>query len=228
MRLLVKMSLLVNWKGHYPLTEEYLMKKLKTIFIAASLFIMSGCSVNSVNEDKAVNAEIYLIHSKMKSYDVIPEENKRIWGERSTIDDIIKSFPDDSAYLVYKTEVSSNWGKLVEKEEYDFINNTWKIKNKEHLEKAMSNKNFKKSSFKFKLKPLYFSDGRAVAEMRYDMKFVTSINSYKKDNETVYYPLVESFQDSKSIEFYPNKYYVFSTIPLKDKSSFILIYKLKN
>lgn len=205
------------------------MKIIKTILTTASLIILSGCATSNINENKEVKAEIYLIHTSMKAYEVITEEDRRDWKESLTIEEIIKELPVDSnATLIYKTEISSNWGKVAEKEEYDFITNTWEIKNKENLKAAMDNEKFKNSSFMFKIKPLYFTDGRAVAEMRYNMKFLTAIESYEEDGKKVYYPIEESFQDSKSIGFLPNKYYVFSTIPLKDKSSFIIIYKLKN
>lgn len=194
----------------------------------ASLLILSGCAVNNINEKKEVTAEIYLIHSKMKSYEVITEDERRDWSEKLNIEDIIKKFPDDTARLIYKTEISSEWGQSVEKEEYDFVDNSWAIKNKEDYKYYVGDEEYKTSSFNFRFKPLYFSDGRAVAEMRYNMKFITSIENYEKNGVKVYYPLEEYFQDSKSIGFLPNKYYVFSTIPLKDKSSFILIYKLKN
>lgn len=205
------------------------MKIIKTILTTASLIILSGCATSNINKNKEVKAEIYLIHTSMKAYEVITEEDRRDWKESLTIEEIIKELPVDSnATLIYKTEISSNWGKVAEKEEYDFITNTWEIKNKENMKAAMDKEKFKNSSFMFKIKPLYFTDGRAVAEMRYNMKFLTAIESYEEDGKKVYYPIEESFQDSKSIGFLPNKYYVFSTIPLKDKSSFIIIYKLKN
>lgn len=205
------------------------MKTIKKILIITSLIILSGCVTSNINEKKEVKADVYLLHSSMKAYEVITEDDRRDWKENLTIDDIIKEFPKDSnTTLIYKTEISSDWGKVAEKEEYDFINNTWLIKNKENIKLAMDNEKFKNSSFKFKLKPLYFTDGRAVAEMRYNMKFLTAIENYEINGKKIYYPVEESFQDSKSIGFLPNKYYVFSTIPLKDKTSFILIYKLEN
>lgn len=202
---------------------------MKKIILLASFLFLGACAGNKVNETKPVTAEIYLLHSKMKSYEVIGQEDRRLWDENLTIEDIIKELPKDSkASLIYKTTISSNWGEVTEKEDYNFLDEKWEIKNKD--KKHLLIEDIKFSSFGFKMKPIYFSDGRAVAEMRFNMKFLVEIIEYEsKDGLTKgYQPVLEIFQDSKSIEFLPNKYYVFSTIPLKDKSSFILIYKLKN
>lgn len=200
---------------------------MKKLLLLTSFLFLGACAGNKINEDKPVTAEIYLIHSKMKAYEVIGFEDRRDWSEDMTIEEIINELPQKSeSKLIYKTSLSTSWDLMTEKEEYNFIDDKWDIKNKEKLKECKTD--IRTSYFKFKLKPLYFSDGRSVSEMRFNMKFLTEINSYEKNNEVVYYPKYESFQDSKSINFLPNKYYVFSTIPLKDKTSFIVIYKLKN
>lgn len=200
---------------------------MKKLLLLTSFLFLGACAGNKINEDKPVTAEIYLIHSKMKAYEVIGFEDRRDWSEDMTIEEIINELPQKSeSKLIYKTSLSTSWDLMTEKEEYNFIDDKWDIKNKEKLKECKTD--IRTSSFKFKFKPLYFSDGRSVSEMRFNMKFLTEINSYEKNNEVVYYPKYESFQDSKSINFLPNKYYVFSTIPLKDKTSFIVIYKLKN
>ncbi len=202
----------------------------KVFLILASVLLLSGCVSNNVKEDKPVKTELYLIHSTMKSYEVIKEEDRRDWAPTLTIEDIIAKLPKESnAKLIYKTEVESNWNEFTEIENYNFVSDSWEIENKSDINKVLNNKPYD-SSFKFKIKPLFFSDGRTVAEMRYSIKFLTKIENYldESTNNIVYSPIYEVIQYSKSINFLPGRYYVFAVMPLKDKSSLILIYKLEN
>lgn len=202
----------------------------KVFLILASVLLLSGCVSNNVKEDKPVKTELYLIHSTMKSYEVIKEEDRRDWAPTLTIEDIIAKLPKESnAKLIYKTEVESNWNDFTEIENYNFVSDSWEIENKSDINKVLNNKPYD-SSFKFKIKPLFFSDGRTVAEMRYSIKFLTKIENYldESTNNIVYSPIYEVIQYSKSINFLPGRYYVFAVMPLKDKSSLILIYKLEN
>lgn len=202
----------------------------KVFLILASVLLLSGCVSNNVKEDKPVKTELYLIHSTMKSYEVIKEEDRRDWAPNLTIEDIIAKLPKESnAKLIYKTEVESNWNDFTEIENYNFVSDSWEIENKSDINKVLNNKPYD-SSFKFKIKPLFFSDGRTVAEMRYSIKFLTKIENYldESTNNIVYSPIYEVIQYSKSINFLPGRYYVFAVMPLKDKSSLILIYKLEN
>lgn len=202
----------------------------KVFLILASVFFINGCSSNNIREDKPVKTELYLIHSTMKSYEVIKEEDRRDWSPNLKIEDIIAELPKESnAQLIYKTEVESNWNDFTEVENFNFVSDAWEIKNKADIVKVLNNKP-QDSSFKFKIKPLFFSDGRTIAEMRYSIKFLTSIENYvdEASGNKIYYPIYEVIQYSKSINFLPGRYYVFAVMPLKDKTSLILVYKLEN
>jgi hypothetical protein len=201
---------------------------MKKLILLTSFLLLGACAGNKVIENKPVNVELHIVHVDMKSYDVMGTESKKLWSEDMEFAEIIKELPNEGKpKLVYSTEISSNWDQFAEIEYYNFTDEKWKIKNKEKISSLPQS--VRNSTFKFGMTPLNLKDVRVVIEMRYKMDFLTEILELKDSNGIVnIVPITETFQDSKSIEFLTNRYQVFSTMQLKDKTSLILFYKIKN
>lgn len=190
--------------------------------------MLTGCSTIKVNEDKPVVADIYIVHSKLKSYETFPDSRRRIWNEGATIDDVIESFPEGSnPTIIHKTTATTQWDKLVEIKETNFLNaDSWDIKNKEWLNKVTDANPVITSLFKFKMTPKHLEDGRNVALMTYTLEFLREVA--KAENKELYYTNTDLFKDAKEVQFLTDRYYVFGALSLKNKESLILIYKLTN
>ncbi len=203
------------------------MKKIIVTSLLMIFTIISGCQTVEIKEDKEVSAEIYLVHSKLKSYETFSDNSRRDWPSYYTIEEVLNEFPNGSKpEIIHHTKIESNWGKFASIEEYNFLDATkWDIKNREWINKV-EEQPVRTSEFSFKMTPKHFEDGSIYAEMVLSMEFLRTIE--KVEGKEVYYPINDIFKAAKAIQFIPNKFYVFEARSLENKSSLIIIYKLKN
>lgn len=203
---------------------------MKKILIAALISIgtlLSGCGSVKVNEDKPVKAELYIIHSKLTSYNTFPDSTRRIWSEKETIDDVLKTFPEGAnPVIIHKTSLQTSWGKKETLIEKDFLDATkWDIKNMEWISKVTEQPVIT-SKFIFNLTPKHLEDGRNIALMSYTLEFLREIE--KAESKELYFANTDLFRDAKESLFLTDHFYVFGALALKNKESLILVYKITN
>lgn len=198
------------------------MKYLPFIFTA--FILISGCSTNKINTDESVNAELYMIHSKLKSYETFSVDSRRDWPKSYTFEDVLKDLPAGTeATIVYKGDLQSNWNKFSSKEEFNTIN--WIPYDVTVLDK-IEEKKPNITEFKIDMTPKHYPDGRTTLSMKYVIQLLKDARYDEKNKE--YYPVYEFFKESKIIAIEKNKFYVASTMSLKNKESIILIYRITN
>lgn len=198
------------------------MKYLSFIFAAAIL--ISGCSTNKINEDETVKAELYMIHSKLKSYETFSVDSRRDWPKSYAFEDVLKDLPKGSEpTIIYKGELQSNWNKFSAKEEFNSI--TWTPYDVKVFDK-IEGKKPNITEFKIDITPKYYPDGRTVLSMKYVVQLLEDARYDEKNKE--YYPVYEFFKEAKILSIERNKFYVASTMSLKNKESIIFVYRITN
>lgn len=202
------------------------MKKILTAILISSISLLSACQGIKIHEDKPVVAEIYLVHSKLKAYETFPDNVSRDWPSDYSIEQVLETFPEGAEpHIVHHTKLSTNWGKFGSVEEVNFLDATkWDVNNREWIPKVKEK--LVTSSFKFQMTPRHYEDGSLFAEMMYTMEFLRGIE--KVEDKDIYYPRTDLIKTAKAIQFIPNKFYVFEANALENKSSLIVLYKLKN
>ena len=195
------------------------------VFLAlvSCVLLLSGCNTNKVVEDKPVSVELYLIHSKLTSYNNFPIDARRDWIEDVTLDNILQELPNGAEpEVIYETTLQTNWDQKTVKEEYNRV--SWNLYNKEYVNKIDGLKpNI--SQFKFEFTPT-LQTARNLLKMNFTLDLLKEAKYAELAKE--YYPIYNTFRDSKVYYFTKNKFHVLSVMALDNKESLILLYKIKN
>lgn len=195
---------------------------IKNIIALAGLFLLTACS-SPVRENKAVYVDFYIYHSQLKSYENFSLNDPKDYPNNYSINDVVKKFPVGShVSLVSQKTKETIWNMpihVVEKNNMNIRQYTQETLNK-------IDKNSDLSSFELVFTPLFNKDNSSYVDLKYTINLLKShqYNEATKSYEAVY----ETIKESKNIEVKPNKFYIEASLPLEDKTSLIILYKLRN